>query len=239
MSTGFPRFELRAICRLAVISLFVIACSQPDYQAVPASKLPDLAVAHAAQQYDLVPSESKVVVRVYRAGSLARLGHNHVLSSTDLRGEVFLAEPINESSLEVRLPLLTLDVDLPAQRAAAGADFPGVVDVDDIAGTRNNMLGAKQLDAERWPQIVLRSRRISGNLPELILHADLLVKSGVYPIQVPVYIEQSSGRILARGSFSVKQTALGLEPFSVMMGALRVRDQLDIAFTLVARPAVP
>jgi hypothetical protein len=37
-----------------------------------------------------------------------------------------------------------------------------------------------------------------------------------------------------RGGFTVQQGTLGLEPFSVALGALRVRDDLAVRFRLVA-----
>ena len=45
--------------------------------------------------------------------------------------------------------------------------------------------------------------------------------------------------IRAEGGLSVDQAALGLEPFSVALGALRVRRDLDIDFRLRARPENP
>lgn len=222
---------------MVMVSLLVVACSQSDHRPHSDADFASLAIDRAAQRYEIVPAESLLVVQVYREGSLARFGHNHIISSTDLHGTIFLAESPDQSSLEVRLPLFTLAVDQPERRAAAGAEFPGTVDADDIAGTRANMLGEQQLDANRWPQIILRSRRLEGSLPDMRLHADLSLKSGVYPLSVPVRVDTADGRVVASGAFTIKQTELGLEPFSVMLGALRVRDQLDIEFRLVAQLA--
>jgi hypothetical protein len=232
------RFYLNSCLQLIIVVSLVAGCSQPEPKSPTRQSFPSLAIDSSAQHYDVVPAESLLVVKVYRDGALARLGHNHVVSSTDLHGTIFLADPVGESAVEVRLPLTTLDVDLTDRRTDAGPDFVGEVDADDIAGTRGNMLGTQQLDVAVWPQIVLRSREIEGSLPDVMLRAELSVKSGAYPLSVPVRIEHIAGQIVASGHFSIKQTELGLEPFSVMMGALQVRDQLDIEFRLVAAPAV-
>jgi hypothetical protein len=51
---------------------------------------------------------------------------------------------------------------------------------------------------------------------------------------VPFMLETSSGRVSASGSVALRQTALGLVPFSVMLGALQVQDELTVKFRLVA-----
>jgi hypothetical protein len=40
--------------------------------------------------------------------------------------------------------------------------------------------------------------------------------------------------VSASGSVALRQTALGLVPFSVMLGALQVQDELTVKFRLVA-----
>jgi hypothetical protein len=39
------------------------------------------------------------------------------------------------------------------------------------------------------------------------------------------------------GSFELRQTALGLTPFSLMLGALQVQDAMRIKFEIVAVPS--
>jgi hypothetical protein len=38
----------------------------------------------------------------------------------------------------------------------------------------------------------------------------------------------------AAGTFELRQSALGLAPFSVMLGALQVRDDMRLKFRIVA-----
>src|ERR1044071_8010557 len=44
------------------------------------------AAGGGASVYRVEPGDSLVVVRVYRGGRLAKLGHDHVVSSKDVRG---------------------------------------------------------------------------------------------------------------------------------------------------------
>jgi hypothetical protein len=51
---------------------------------------------------------------------------------------------------------------------------------------------------------------------------------------VPFTLDTSAGRLHARAEFTVRQTALGLTPFTALLGALRVEDQLRLKLDLVA-----
>jgi hypothetical protein len=224
--------------------VLVAACQGPvTQQDVPGAAqqvMAPLSIDPDARQFSLVPAESRMLVRVYRGGRLAQMGHNHIISSNDLRGEIYLSEQLNRSVFEVRLPVATMAVDKPELRAASGADFPGELDQDAIDGTRANMLGDSQLDAAQWPEILIRGRSISGAFPDLRVRMDIGVRSNSFALEVPVQVVSvDADGLRANARFTVRQTELGIEPFSVMLGALQVRDELEIELSLVARPAEP
>ena len=52
------------------------------------------APAAVGQAYQVVGSESLLIVRVYRGGTLARAGHNHIVASHDLAGTVYVAKDL-------------------------------------------------------------------------------------------------------------------------------------------------
>jgi hypothetical protein len=49
-------------------------------------------------------------------------------------------------------------------------------------------------------------------------------------------VSRSADLLTATAEFPLRQSALGLTPFSVMMGALRVEDQIRVKLKLVAVP---
>ncbi len=51
---------------------------------------------------------------------------------------------------------------------------------------------------------------------------------------VPFRLRRSVGELTASADFPLRQTSLGLTPFSVMMGALRVEDEMRVNLSLVA-----
>ena len=220
------------------MALFLLAACQPatfplhDYQI---STLTALDIAPGAKSYDIVAERSNLRVLAYRAGSLATLGHNHVVSSDTLQGTVYVAEPLSATTFELRLPVTGFVIDDPQERAAAGPDFSAPVDADDIEGTRSNLLGEKQLDALNWPEILLRCRGATRVAEGWVLDVDITSRGNTRRVEIPAQITIIDDELKASGAFSLRQSELGLVPFSVMMGALKVRDQIDVHFQLTAQ----
>jgi hypothetical protein len=204
--------------------------------AAPAGELsaPSPEVVREARQYRVVPDRSELRLLVYRSGALAKFGHNHVISSRAIDGSVYVGESPENSFFMLKLPVQDFEVDRPELRSEEGDDFSGSVDEKAIQGTRKNMLGESMLDAARYPEIRLASRRISGALPELLLTVDVQIRDQVLQLQVPVEVVIDMGHLTATGSFSFDQTAVGIKPFRAMFGALRVRDRVDVKFSITA-----
>ncbi len=220
---------------------------EPVQQAeIPVEDAPEKPVetAVAAEPAPVIPEErvykvngadSLVEIRVYREGRLAHLGHNHIISSRDLRGIIILARDVGNSTLDLQLPVATLVVDDPTLRQASGKDFATELSEADIEGTRTNMLGAKVLDAERFPQVQVRAKVAGGKLPVLELDASVRLLGISRPLKIPVKVELDGDQLTANGIFDIHQTEFGLKPFSTLVGALTVKDKLTIRFRIVAR----
>ena len=180
---------------------------------------------------------SLLTILVHRGGPLARLGHNHVIAVRSLAGVVRLARERESSTFELRLAVAQFTVDEEALRALEGPDFAAPVPDDARSGTRRNMLSEALLDGEHYPDIVLRSQRIARTPEGFQVTIAIGLKGLARSISLPVHIEESDGGLIATGETPLLQSALGLEPFSVMLGALRVEDELRVRFRVLARPA--
>ncbi len=222
-------------CAAVLLAMGLTACAPvPTQEPVP-GRAPTAVIPEGARLYRVVPAESQLRVLVYRGGRLGSLGHNHVISSRAVTGIVGLAASHAESVLYLNLPVDSLEVDRPELRDAEGDDFPGHLDGSAIAGTRANMLGEKLLDAAHYPQIEIRSRAIEGELPDLNLRAEITVRDHVATAVIPVHLQIDDQQLVAEGSFDLTHKQLGLEPFSVMLGALTVQDAMQLKFKIVAR----
>jgi len=202
----------------------------------PAAEQP---APHAGAPYDIVPGSSLLTIRVYRGGALASAGHNHLIASHDLGGSIYVPADIVRSSFEVHIPVATLTVDEAALRASeASADFPPDVSEGAKEGTRRNMLGEALLAAGDYPEIVLRALSLAAaDADTALARIQCTVRGAAYTLTVPVHYQRGSGTLTLTGATAVRQSDLGLTPFSAMLGALQVQDEMRISFHIEARAA--
>lgn len=230
---SFRKFQCALCISALALGMTLTACQ-------PALKPQESAVAapthkHAdATRYAIDPIHSSILLKVYRDGPLARFGHNHVLAVTQIQGVVYREADIAQSEVELSFPVASILIDSPDDRAKAGADFPGVLSTDAIAGTRANLLGPQLLAAAQYPNITLRSVGISGQWPELQLIIEVSLRKFTSQIVLPVRMSEANDSLIAEGSTKLSQVQLGLTPYSVLGGGLRVSDTIDAQFRIVA-----
>ncbi len=198
--------------------------------------------AHLGTPYAIVPGESQLLILVYRGGALASAGHNHLIASSDLGGAFYVPEDPLQASFELTVPVASFTIDEESLRAAEhSADFPPGVPDSARAGTREHMLGGDQLDGEHSPQIILRAVKLEPTQPvvpgTLLAHVQVSMRGSEHPLEVPVHYEHTGDTVVASGELPLRQTELGITPYSAMLGALQVQDQLRVKFRLVARAA--
>jgi polyisoprenoid-binding protein YceI len=206
----------------------------PTPQSPPAESAPP-PVRAGSRQMRVVAEESLLQILVYRGGAMARLGHNHVVASRHLEGEVSASADPVQTRFDIRVPVNELTVDEPAMRELAGADFPPGVPQSAREGTRKNLLSEALLDGAHFPVIRLRSTDVAASGGGYDAGVEITLKGQVRLVRVPVQIEQSEGSLRARGELTLKQSELGLKPFSVAMGTLVVLDEMKVIFDVVAR----
>ena len=188
----------------------------------------------AAQRYRIDGEGSTLHILVYRAGPLARLGHNHVISSTQIQGWIWQGTSLETSGFSIQVPVNSLVVDDNAARAAEGDDFPLNIPEDAKAGTKVNMLRETLLDGEHYPTVALESLHMDGNVPTPTVIAFLRIKERTQQVRVPVRLTNSPSTLHVQSEFSLRQSDFGITPLSVAMGALQVQDTVHIKFDLLA-----
>jgi polyisoprenoid-binding protein YceI len=192
---------------------------------------------HEGRPYDVVAS--LLTILAFRGGPLAKAGHNHVIASHDIRGTFYVPDDVLRSSFELHVPVALLTIDEPELRAQQGPDFPAEVPESAKEGTRRNMLSEALLNEAQYPQLILTSQRIERGTMGSSVQADVQVtiRGLSHGIAVPVAYSLAGGELVATGELPIKQTDLGLTPFSAILGALQVQDELHVKFRIVAREA--
>jgi polyisoprenoid-binding protein YceI len=203
-----------------------------------------LMVGHAFAQsgaesvYAIDPAASHLQWLTYKAGSLQRLGHNHVISVARPDGTVTVnTADLAKSRFEITIPVEGLVVDNPELRKGLGADFASVPSEDDFAGTRQNMLGDKLLQAEKFPSIRVRGMGPFGatGSQTFKITVDLVGKS--VDLTVPTEVTVDDNGVTAHGMFELTHSELGLQPFSVLLGAIQVADKMTFSYDIKAQKA--
>jgi len=232
-----PRDRSASLFALLLWLAMLSGCQRPQ---VPTERPPTERVSLApamtrgATVYEIDPEQSEIRALVFRTGRLAKLGHNHVVSSSELAGRVYLQDDFSRSGFELRLPVASLVIDDPDLRAQEGEDFPGKIPDKDIEGTRENMLGAKVLDAESFPQITVTAIAASGSPENPQMTFQIVLRGTPANFTVPVGIVLEQGKLTATGEVEISHSDFSLQPFSVFGGAIAVAETIPIKFRLVA-----
>jgi hypothetical protein len=254
--------------------------SSTSPSSTPRGSAPQGEAATVAQADHLVidPAQSELRLLVFRAGALARLGHDHVIVAHGLSGWIDPDASGPQQLVDLVIPVDAFDVDPDAARAEEGAAFAEPITAEAKAGTRHNMLGEALLDAARYPRIAVRglaaeaaesttttgtgtttgptsgtttdtgtgtaTDTTTGTAPRSATLAETRAATLAVAVAghesrqtVAMNIVRDADRLTLSADFSLRQTALGLTPFSVMMGALQVQDEMHVHVRIVARRA--
>jgi polyisoprenoid-binding protein YceI len=228
---------LSKIVGVAALIILLTACAtHPRRGASPAAPATAASFTSlpAAGTYRIDPGQSELRVLVYRAGSLAHLGHNHVLVNRALSGEVIVGATLSASSISFSVPVDKFSVDDAQARREEGADFPGEVPDDAKVGTLRNMLSAPQLNAARFPALLVKSRAFDSSQGGPTATLELNVAGHDSSVTMPFSLQAESDRLTAYATFELRQTAVGLTPYSLLGGALQVKDALQVKIKILA-----
>lgn len=228
---------------IAWLSLLGACSSGPPAQpskALPAP--PALTVSYAAKAragktvYRLDADKSSVWILVDKAGPLATFGHRHVIEVGHLTGFASVS-PGAATHADVRFPVASLEVDRPAALEHFGVKEK--LSDADRQGTRRHMLGRNVLDASRYPWVNLRidiAHTRAGSAP---FKALLQLHGTQKTLRLRTNLRHAARAWTVTGSFSIKQSQYGITPYSIMLGALRVKNKIDIRYDLVFVPWNP
>ena len=193
-------------------------------------------LAGGGRVMQLQPAASSVRILVFRAGRSANLGHNHVLSAPEFDGFFYLPDSgLAQSQFELRIRLDQLVFDVPAHRAALGPAFAAPLSDAAIAATRQNMLGPGNMQAERYPEVRIRSVAISGEAPTLSARLAVDMHGQSRELDVPLRVTGLPERLQVSGVLVLRQSDFGVQPFSVLGGLLAVQDAVQVEFTLIGQ----
>jgi len=163
------------------------------------------------------PDNASLQVRTYREGVAAKAGHDLIIDVTRWDATLEAAGEPAGWSIELNADPHSLEV-----REGVRGVKP-LTDKDRVEIRKN--IDAKVLGGE---PIRFRSGdvRIGEDGGELVAAGELSMAGGSRPVTVRLTVEDDGA---LRGSLSITQSDWGIKPYRGLMGALKVRDEVDVA----------
>lgn len=162
--------------------------------------------------HQLGPADGSLIVRTFREGVAAKVGHDLVIAVTRW-----------EAALDGDASTLRLQADAYSLEVREG--LRGVKPLTD----KDRAEIAKTIDEKvlRGQPIEFRSTAVQATEGGFAVDGELSLAGSTRPVRLQLDVG-ADGR--ARGAVTLAQSAWGIKPYRGLMGALKVRDEVEIAF---------
>lgn len=180
-----------------------------------------LPVPPQPSRWTILPS-SRFEVRTGKAGLLGAFGHRHTIRAGRVSGTIAHdSDRIAASSVHIEIPTESLAV------VREGADREDAPEVEEA-------MFSDVLPPGRFPRIAFDSRIVTRNGDRLHVVGDLTLGPRTRTVAVDVRLDAAGDTLRASGSFPLRQTDFGIEPYSAAGGTIKVADRVEIAFEALA-----
>jgi hypothetical protein len=171
---------------------------------------------------------TRIYVHVFKSTAL---GHEHAVAGMVKEGEIHLGATQNAGHVVADLTSFLAD---PAY-ARKLIGLPGETDPDTQKQVNANMLGKEVLDVLQFPTASARldsarllQERSNNGLPQYLLEGELSLHGVTKKMSVVAEALEQNGWVRLRGHVSLKQSEFGMQPYTAMLGAIGVADQLEL-----------
>ena len=172
-------------------------------------------ISLSAQKVPLDKSLSSVTVRVYKAGLFSALAHDHVIQAPIASGEI----SVDNNSVELAFNTAEMKVLDPGVGESERKEI------------EDTMKSDKVLDVTRFSSVNFTgTSSTSDSSGHRQLSGTLTLHGTVRRIAFPVVFRDGK----YTGSVSLKQTDFGITPIKIGGGAVRVKDEIVIEFSVAS-----
>ena len=180
-------------------------------------------------RYVFDAKSSKFTVQAYAAGLLSGFGHNPVIAIRDFDGEVQFV-PGSYEKIFVRFSVKT-------------SSFEPLGDLKrDDRQKMESLMRGEVLQVERFPNALfestdIKAREVGENLLEAHVVGDLALHGVTRQHTFDVRVTNMGAMLRAAGNFRLLQSDYAISRVSLAGGTLRLKDELQLNFEVVARRA--
>jgi polyisoprenoid-binding protein YceI len=177
-----------------------------------------------AGEYEIGPQVGRLMLRTYRQGMAARVGHDLLIEAAGWEGRVTVP---GDSGAQAKV---SVRVDLGALKVAEGTG--GVKPLSDGDKQQIQQSMYKMLQVGRHRHATFISTVVEVHDHGGIVEGDLALVGQVHSLRLEV---AQQDKVDVAGTASVLQSRWGIKPYSGFLGALKLRDAVDVEFTLALR----
>lgn len=178
--------------------------------------------------------------RTYILVAKTGLGHDHAIEGRLLSGEIQLGA--TERAGQIVFDMRTFDADTDAARKYVGLE--GTSDAGTRKSVNENMLGSAVLDVQKFPEATFQIDSCRAHPepsrnghPQYVLVGQFSLHGVTRPLQLKCEAVPTQGAIRLRTGFILKQTDYQIKPFSKVLGAVGVANELKVLGELLLRNA--
>lgn len=166
--------------------------------------------------YQFGPNNGRLLVKVEREGMAKKVGHDLTLEVASWNANVTVDgnNPAN-SSMSVTADSRSFEV------VEASGGVKPMTDKDKVDIKEN--IDKKVLKNNN---ISFQSRSVTPKGEGAVVEGDLVINGASQPAQFDIQVDGG----LARCTAVIRQSLFGIKPFSALMGALKVKDDVTIEF---------
>jgi polyisoprenoid-binding protein YceI len=167
--------------------------------------------------FKLGPENGTLSVKTGRDGAAAKAGHDLVIHVTAWEATLEVGAEGEQSSL-------VLSVDATSLQVREGTGGIKSLDEDDKANIRTTI----DTDVLKGQAIEFRSTQVdAGAGGRMAIQGDLTLAGKTHPIAFDVTVGDDGA---LTGAAVVRQSDWGIKPYSALFGALKVSDEVEVAF---------
>lgn len=165
----------------------------------------------------------------------ASLGHDHVVRATRWDGSIQF-DPANLAGCAVSVTVAVegLDPERDEMRDLIGQDRVSGSDRDQI---REHLRGEEQLNLAKYDTLQFTStscelmgERGAAGAAQVSVRGDLTVRGVTREVSLPLEVALDEERVAARGALTARHQDFGFEPYSMVGGLFKNKDELYFVF---------
>jgi polyisoprenoid-binding protein YceI len=177
--------------------------------------------------YQIDAKLSQLTVHPFASGLAAVVAHNPKFAIRDFSGDArFTPGTLGDASLHLKIKSSSLDL------------------MDEVSEYDRREIGRvtfdEVLETKKSPEIAYESKHITAaqlgeNLYAATIAGDLALHGITNRVEFTAQVVVGQDTLRGYGNFSVKQTDFGIAVASIAGGTLKMKDELKIAFFIVAK----